>query len=100
TTEEVSVTVLARHWYLGAGPGEIDKPLEYAILAGDDALKRLAPSEACRWYERALDLREHRAEPATGELCELLIRRGEAERKSKIPGHVPRGCLVGAPDRG
>jgi len=85
TTEEVSVTVLARHWYLGAGPGEIDKPLEYAILAGDDALKRLAPSEACRWYERALDLREHRAEPATGELCELLIRRGEAERQSGSP---------------
>jgi DNA-binding SARP family transcriptional activator len=52
---------LARHW-AQALDSDVGKALDYSILAGDEALDKLAPDEARR--------------------CELLIKRGEAERQA------------------
>lgn len=79
--EHVDVVVLARHWSLAAGPTEIDKPLQYAVLAGDEALNRLAPEEARRWYQRAQELHVRRPDGTDAERCELLIKLGEAEQQ-------------------
>ena len=84
-TADAGVAVLAHHWQLGAGPSEIDKPLRYAVLAGDDAIARLAPDEARRWYERALALEARRPDRSDPERTELLIKRGEAEQQAGIP---------------
>lgn len=75
----VPVAELARHAVAGAG-ADVDKALRYADLAGQEALAKLAPDEARRWYDVALDLAARRPEPRDAERCELLIRRGEAER--------------------
>jgi DNA-binding SARP family transcriptional activator len=71
---------LARHW-LEAADAEIETAVRYAILAGDEALGKLAPDEARRWYDDSLELlgRKHGAHEA--KRCELLIKRGEAERQ-------------------
>jgi DNA-binding SARP family transcriptional activator len=95
-TEQVSAPELARHWHAAAGTSEIDKPLRYALLAGDDALKRLAPDEARRWYARALDLHARRADPTDAERCEILVRRGEAEQQVGDPAF--RDTLLEAAD--
>jgi DNA-binding SARP family transcriptional activator len=71
---------LARHW-VEAADAEVETALRYSILAGDEALGKLAPDEARRWYEGALELGgKHRARDA--QRCELLIKRGEAERQA------------------
>ena len=84
-TEAIRPAVLARHWQIGAGASEIDKPLWYAVLAGDDAIERLAPDEARQWYDTALALHARRADPTDAERAELLIKRGEAEQRAGIP---------------
>ena len=40
---------LARHW-VEAVDAEVETALRYSILAGDEALGKLAPDEARRWY--------------------------------------------------
>ena len=72
---------LARHW-VGAGDVEVETALRYSILAGDDALAKLAPDEARRWYEGSLDLLARTRDARDAQRCELLIKRGEAERQA------------------
>jgi DNA-binding SARP family transcriptional activator/tetratricopeptide (TPR) repeat protein len=72
---------LARHWVEAADP-DIDSALRYSVLAGDDALGKLAPDQARRWYEEALELLETKRGVHESERCELLIKRGEAERQA------------------
>ena len=73
---------LARHWVGGGRCRGRTRRFGYSILAGDEALEKLAPDEARRWYERSLELlaRGHGAREA--QRCELLIKRGEAERQA------------------
>ena len=82
-TQGAAAAELARHW-LAAGAGGAVPALRYAALAGDDALRQLAPDEARRWYEIALE----KLGPTGGgdrERCDLLVRRGEAERQAGDP---------------
>jgi tetratricopeptide (TPR) repeat protein len=72
---------VARHW-LAAGDGDAHKALRYAVLAGDEAAGKLAPDEARRWYQISLELLGRQRDPDVGEVCELMLRRGEAERQS------------------
>jgi DNA-binding SARP family transcriptional activator len=72
---------LARHW-LAAGDGEAEKAREYSARAGDEALAKLAPDDALRWYGVAIELLDRQANPDERELTDLLIRRGEAERQA------------------
>jgi DNA-binding SARP family transcriptional activator len=72
---------LARQW-AAAGDAQVTKARRYAAMAGDDALAKLAPDEARRWYELALELLGRRPGFAPSELMELLLRRGDAERQA------------------
>jgi hypothetical protein len=78
----VSVAELAGHWVAASRAPESEKALRYSTLAGDEALDRLAPDEARRWYSVALQLESLRRERSGAERCDLLIRRGEAERQA------------------
>ena len=60
----------------------MDKALRYAILAGDEALGKLAPDDARRWYESSLELLRGQRDAPEAQLCDLLIKRGEAERQA------------------
>ncbi len=81
----VKVAELAQHAVAGSG-SDVDRALRYAELAGEEALEQLAPDEARRWFDVALELAERRPAPRPAERCELLIRRGEAERLAGEPG--------------
>ena len=75
------IAELATHW-CAAGDADIGRALRYAVLAGDEALAKLAPDDARRWYQTSLELLRRQREPQESELCDLLIRRGEAERQA------------------
>jgi DNA-binding SARP family transcriptional activator len=72
---------VARHW-LAAGETGYEGALQYAARAGDEALGKLAPEEARRWYELALELIAREHDERQGQRCDLLIGRGEAERQT------------------
>ena len=76
-----SVAELARHWS-EAVDTDTETALRYSILAGDEALEKLAPDEARRWYESSLALVGRGSRPGDSQRCELLIKRGEAERQA------------------
>jgi DNA-binding SARP family transcriptional activator len=73
------IAEVARHW-LEAVDAELEAAFAHSILAGDDALEKLAPDQARRWYEASLDLLARFPGPRENDRCELLIKRGEAER--------------------
>jgi len=77
----ISVAELAAHWS-EAMDADTETALRYSILAGDEARDKLAPDEASRWYESSLGLLGRLRRPPDAERCELLIKRGEAERQS------------------
>ena len=75
------VAELAKHWF-AAGDADVGKALRYAVLAGDEALRKLAPDDARRWYQTSVELLRRHRDPQESELCDLLIKRGEAERQA------------------
>ncbi|HET7523632.1 MAG TPA: hypothetical protein VFJ79_05745 [Acidimicrobiales bacterium] len=83
---EGRVSELAYHWARAAVPDDLGKAVGYAKAAGDEALARLAPTEALRWYTQALTLLDH--QPGNDPLrCELLVGLGDAQRQSGNPAH-------------
>jgi DNA-binding SARP family transcriptional activator len=78
------VAELARHWS-EAVDADTDTALRYSILAGDEALDKLAPDEARRWYVSSLGLLGRGRQAGDTQRCELLIKRGEAERQAGDP---------------
>ena len=78
------VPALAHHWAKASTPvTDIDRAVEYAHRAGDRALKQLAHDEAAKYYASALDLLDAgRADPSDPRRVELLIGRGEAQRRA------------------
>ena len=79
--EDGQLAELARHW-ARALDADVDTALRYSTLAGDDALGKLAPDDARRWYESSLKLLASKQGRHEAEMCELLIKRGEAERQA------------------
>jgi hypothetical protein len=75
------VAELARHW-LDAGEDGAEKALEFSILAGDEALEKLAPDPARQWYSIALELLEREPSATDEQRCDLLLRLGEARRQA------------------
>jgi class 3 adenylate cyclase/tetratricopeptide (TPR) repeat protein len=69
---------LARHWLTAGRVGDPDRAATYAGRAGRRALQRLAPQEAARWFEQALELCPDRDRRRTG----LLIGLGQSQRAS------------------
>ena len=87
---------LAHHWAkASASPNRLTWPLgrttravEYAQLAGDRALAQLAHDEAARYYASGLELLDAGgADPTDARRLELLIGRGEAQRRAGDPGY-------------
>src|SRR5207244_747771 len=73
------LSALAYHWSLATVSVDSWKAIGYAAQAGERALQELAPDEALRWFNQALEL----LGPAAGdssERCALLIGSGEAQR--------------------
>jgi hypothetical protein len=72
---------LAHHWTLATEAADPGKAIEYARLAAQRSLARLAPDAAVEWYEKALALLDGHPQPDHVLRCELLIGLGEALRQ-------------------
>jgi class 3 adenylate cyclase len=76
---------LAHHWAAATQAVDRAKAVMYSRLAGERALAQLAPDEALRRFEEALDLLESSPGQDEADRCELLIGRGEAQRQVGDP---------------
>ncbi len=76
---------LAHHWGEAVGPLELHKAADYAEQAGRHALTQLAPDEAQRWFEQALELLA--AQPESEARRELLVLLGDAQRQAGDAGY-------------
>jgi DNA-binding SARP family transcriptional activator/tetratricopeptide (TPR) repeat protein len=72
---------VARH-LIAAGDSGLPDALTYAARAGDEALQKLAPDEARRWYQVSLELLARLRALEDAQKCGLLVKRGEAERQA------------------
>jgi AAA ATPase domain/Adenylate and Guanylate cyclase catalytic domain len=76
---------LAAHWAAAVVSTDTAKALHYAQRAAERALAQLAPDEAVRWYQQALELHAQAAGGDQSERCELLVGLGEAQRQVGNP---------------
>ena len=83
------VPTLAHHWAKASAPvTDVTRAVEYARRAGDRALAQLAHDEAARYYASGLELLDAGgAPPSDPRRLELLIGRGEAQRRAADPGY-------------
>ena len=86
---EAYVPALAHHWAKASSPvTDIVRAVEYARRAGDQALAQLANDEAANYYASGLELLDAGgAGPADARRLELLIGRGEAQRRAGDPDY-------------
>ena len=78
---------LAHHFHEAAQDGDPTAAIDYAERAGERAALQLAYEEAARHYTRALRALELAPERQEERRCELLIARGEAERRAGDPAY-------------
>jgi class 3 adenylate cyclase/tetratricopeptide (TPR) repeat protein len=76
---------LARHWIAATRPSDIAKAITYARRAGDAARDTLAPEDAIRWYEQALELVSLGAGGDQRTRAELLAALGAVQRRASDP---------------
>ncbi|HEV3364835.1 MAG TPA: hypothetical protein VG795_11990, partial [Acidimicrobiia bacterium] len=83
------VPTLAHHWAKASAPvRDVTRAVEYAQRAGDRALAQLAHDEAAKYYASGLDLLDAgEADPDDPRRLELLIGRGEAQRRAGDTGY-------------
>ena len=77
---------LAGHWAQSGSKDGRRKAIAYLQRAGDDALERLAPTDAARYYTRALELNDERVDPDPFATLDLKIGIGVAWRQNGEPG--------------
>lgn len=88
TTEDVATLAeLAHHWVAATRPADLDKALSYVRRAGDAARDALAPEDAIRWYEQALDLLNRSSAPDQHQRAELLAALGAVQRQASHPAY-------------
>jgi len=73
---------LAYHWLAATQAADMEKAIDYARRAGDRALAGLAFEEAAVHYERALTVLVPRGRDDELLRCDLLLARGEAQRRA------------------
>jgi len=78
---------LAHHFYEAAQDGDPAAAIDYGERAGERAANQLAYEEAARHYGRALRALELGPQPQEERRCELLIARGQAERRAGDPAY-------------
>jgi class 3 adenylate cyclase len=81
------VTELAHHWLAATRPSDVGKAIEYARLAGEQAIGALAPHDAIRWFTQALELQERLATDELGVHVDLVIGLGTAQKLAGMPEH-------------
>ncbi|HEV3124530.1 MAG TPA: AAA family ATPase [Candidatus Dormibacteraeota bacterium] len=79
---EPHLAELAHHFFEGAAEGHVEKAIEYARRAGENAVSLLAYEEAVRLYRMALRGLELRITAAPQERCELLLALGDAQARA------------------
>jgi class 3 adenylate cyclase/tetratricopeptide (TPR) repeat protein len=95
TTEDATTLAeLARHWVAATRPADLDKALGYVRRAGDAARDALAPDNAIRWYQQALELVDRQNSPDEHLRAGLLAELGSAQRQAGYPEY--RETLLGA----
>jgi class 3 adenylate cyclase/tetratricopeptide (TPR) repeat protein len=83
TTEDAaSLAELAHHWVAATRPADLDKALDYVRRAGDAARDALAPDDAIRWYQQALDLLDRQTPPDQRQRAQLLAELGTVQRQA------------------
>jgi class 3 adenylate cyclase/tetratricopeptide (TPR) repeat protein len=85
-TRPVEPAAVANHWLAAGSVGDAAQTFEWTRRAGDDALARLVPLDAVRWYSAALDQCE-RAGVAQRDRLAIRIARGDAQRQAGDPAH-------------
>ncbi len=89
---------LANHWAKATAPADAAKAVEYAVLAGERALNRLAPDEGLRWFTQAEEsLAACGSAPDERLTTRVLIGLGEAQRQLGLPAY--RATLLEAANR-
>jgi len=78
----VRVGELARHWFNATQPIDLVKAIDYSRMAGDDALRALAPDDALQYYVQALDLYARSDDPDPILAIDVAIGLGTAQRQS------------------
>ncbi len=82
------IPALAHHWAnAGTGITNRARAVDYARRAGDRALAQLANDEAARYYTSGLEQLDAGGEPNDARRLELLIGRGEAQRRAGDPDY-------------
>ncbi|MGZ3356135.1 MAG: ATP-binding protein, partial [Isosphaeraceae bacterium] len=97
-----NLTELAHHFYQAASGGGpwtgqvVDKAIDYALKAAEQALSQVAYEEAVRLYRMALHALDLKASPEEAKRCELLIALGDAEQKAGDPEGAQQTLLKAA----
>jgi tetratricopeptide (TPR) repeat protein len=85
--DAAALAELARHWVAATRPADLGKALDYVRRAGDAARDALAPDDAIRWYQQALDLIDRSATPDQHQRARLLSALGTAQHQGGDPGY-------------
>ncbi|MGO9877486.1 MAG: hypothetical protein ACLPVY_27235, partial [Acidimicrobiia bacterium] len=83
--DAATLAELAHHWVAATRPADLDKALGYVRRAGDAARDALAPDDAIRWYQQALDLAARQTPPDQHLRAELLAALGTAQYQASKP---------------
>jgi hypothetical protein len=83
--DATTLAELAHHWVAATRPADLGKALGYVRRAGDAARDALAPDDAIRWYQQALDLIDRQATPDEHQRAELLAALGTVQRQAGRP---------------
>jgi len=78
---------LATHWLAAAASVDNAKATQYARLAGERAASALAPDEAIRWFEKAIESLEEADEPDELLRTRLLVDLGTSQRNAGTPDY-------------
>jgi DNA-binding SARP family transcriptional activator len=78
---EPRLAALAYHSIEAAPDGDVDKAIEYATRAGDQAVSLVAYEEAARLYAMALEALDMRRGADERTRCELLLALGDAQAR-------------------
>ena len=83
--DSAALAELAHHWVAATRPADLDKAIGYVRRAGDAACKALAPDDAIRWYQQALDLLDRQTPPDQHSRAQLLVALGTQQSRAGQP---------------
>jgi len=85
TEDAAMLAELAHHWVAATRPADLDKTIGYVRRAGDAARDALAPDDAIRWYQQALDLLARQTAPDQHSRAQLLVALGTQQSRAVQP---------------